>query len=262
MEDKLIGREALKQNFVAKEYLTTYVSVGCGGPPTCGTIYAPALEKLHKTFSRGDIRGDTLIDIGSGPTIYQHVSACEYFQEIITSDFLEQNQEEIKKWLKKDPEAYDWSLILKYVCELEGNREKWMEKEEKLRRTIKRVLPCDATLPNPFDPVVLPPADCLLSTFALEVACKDHSIYRSVVKNLGALVKPGGHLIFAATLGVSYWMVGPSKFDCMALTPEVVEGAVKDAGFEILSCESLGFTFPPGICDAYDALFLVARKPK
>nr|XP_060643407.1 indolethylamine N-methyltransferase-like [Anolis sagrei ordinatus] len=259
MGEKL--REGLKQNFVAKDYLTTYVSVGSGGPPTCGTIYASAVDKLHKTFSKGGIRGDTLIDIGSGPTIYQHVSACEYFKEIIASDFLEQNREEIKKWLNKDPDAYDWSLVLQYVCELEGDREKWREREEKLRKTIKQVLPCDATLTNPFDPLVIPPADCLLSTFALEVACKDHSVYRSVVKNLGALVKPGGHLIFAATLGVSFWMVGSCKFDCLALTPELVEGSVKEAGFEVLSCESLGFTFPPDVCDAYDSLFIVARKP-
>ncbi|MEE6515476.1 hypothetical protein FKM82_024270 [Ascaphus truei] len=80
-----------------------------------------ALRKLHETFTPGGVEGDTLIDIGAGPTIYHLLSACEVFKNIITSDFLAQNRAEMQKWLKKDPDAFDWSPVAKFVCELEGD---------------------------------------------------------------------------------------------------------------------------------------------
>lgn len=70
----------------------------------------------------GGMGGDILIDIGSGPTIYQLLSACEVFREIIMSDYTELNLREVDKWLKKELGAYDWSPAVQYVCELEGDR--------------------------------------------------------------------------------------------------------------------------------------------
>lgn len=70
----------------------------------------------------GGLRGKLLIDIGSGPTIYQLLSACESFEEIIATDYTDKNRLELEKWLKKMPGAFDWSPVVKYVCELEGDR--------------------------------------------------------------------------------------------------------------------------------------------
>lgn len=70
----------------------------------------------------GAVKGELLIDIGSGPTIYQLLSACESFTEIIVSDYTDQNLWELQKWLKKEPGAFDWSPVVTYVCDLEGNR--------------------------------------------------------------------------------------------------------------------------------------------
>ena len=70
----------------------------------------------------GGLGGDILIDVGTGPTIYQLLSACEAFREIIMSDYSELKLREVDKWLKKEPGAYDWSPAMQYVCELEGDR--------------------------------------------------------------------------------------------------------------------------------------------
>ncbi|XP_060643626.2 nicotinamide N-methyltransferase-like [Anolis sagrei] len=250
MEGFFTGKEAYRQHFDPKEYFNLYKSF-CAG----------IQEMFHKAFFVDGIRGDTLIDIGSGPCIYQLLSACESFREIIATDFLEQNRAEIQKWLKKDPEALNWTPLVKYVCQLEGDREKWKEKEEKLRRTIKQVLPCDVTLANPLNPLVLQPVDCLISSFCLDSVCKDLPAYCSAVKNVGSLVKPGGHLIFVVNVEITYYMVGPHKFSCLCLTPEMIRDAVKGAGFEILWSQSLGLLTPVSVCDAKDTIFLVAKKP-
>ncbi|XP_042331159.1 nicotinamide N-methyltransferase-like [Sceloporus undulatus] len=260
MEGEFTGKEVYRQHFDPKGYLKVHMPFGSGSPAVREGGFAFILENLHKAFLLDGIQGETLIDIGSGPSIYQLLSACESFQEIIATEFLEQNREEMQKWLKKDPEAFDWTLMVKYICQLEGDREKWMEKEEKLRKTIKQVLKCDVTQANPLDPLVLQPASCVLTTFCLESACKDLPTYRSALKNVGSLVKPGGHLIFVVALRETYYMVGQEKFSCLYLEPEVVEEAVKEAGFGIVCFERFEVNFTRGIADAQSIGFLVAQK--
>ncbi|MEE6513193.1 hypothetical protein FKM82_020728, partial [Ascaphus truei] len=115
----------------------------------------------------GCVRGDTLIDISIGPTVYHLLSASDIFKEIIVIEFTEPNIQEFEKWLKKDPGAADWSNAAKAVCELEDNREEWQVKEDKVRRAIKQVVKWDVSKDNPLDPVVLPKVDCVLSLWVL-----------------------------------------------------------------------------------------------
>uniref|UniRef100_H9GS02 Nicotinamide N-methyltransferase-like n=1 Tax=Anolis carolinensis TaxID=28377 RepID=H9GS02_ANOCA len=245
MESDFTGKEAYRQYFNPKDYLNMHMQFESENIPVHEDLFSFVLKNLQKAFLVDGIGGDTLIDIGS---------------EIIDTDFLEQNREEMKKWLKKDPEAFDWTSMVKYTCQLEGNREKWMEKEEKLRKIIKRVLKCDVTLANPLDPLILKPADCVLSTFCLESACKDLPTYRAAVRNVGSLVKPGGHLIFVVVTQETFYMVGPHRFSSLYLTPEMVRDAVKEAGFHILWSKMASLHWSPEITDAHDVIFMVAQK--
>ncbi|XP_059587705.1 nicotinamide N-methyltransferase-like [Alligator mississippiensis] len=174
------GGEVYKTEFEPMAYLE-YFKFGRG---TLGDESLTFVLKHYcKTFTLGAVTGHTLIDIGSGPTIYQLLSACESFKEIIASDYIDQNCQELLKRLKNEPGAFDWTPVVQHVCELEGDRNKWAEKEGKLRGAIKRVLKCDVHKSNPLDPVVLPPADCLVSSLCLEAACKDHSSYCAALRN-------------------------------------------------------------------------------
>lgn len=68
----------------------------------------------------GEVSGCTLIDIGSGPTIYQLLSACAHFEDITLTDFLEVNRQELRLWLREEPGAFDWSVYSQHVCLIEG----------------------------------------------------------------------------------------------------------------------------------------------
>lgn len=70
----------------------------------------------------GAVRGSTLIDIGTAPSIYQLLSACENFDDIIATWHTKRELQELQKWLNNEPGAFDWSSIVKHVCEIEGNR--------------------------------------------------------------------------------------------------------------------------------------------
>ncbi|XP_063167234.1 nicotinamide N-methyltransferase-like [Candoia aspera] len=259
MEEPFTEKDFYAEHLDPKDYLETYYKVSSLDEGV-GLLLTFFLKGAHRAFILDGIKGDTLIDIGSGPTIHQFLSACESFREIVATDYADQNREEMQRWLKKEPGAFDWSPTVKYVCELEGDREKWPEKEEKVRRAVRQFLKCDVTQPNPLAPLVLPPADCLLSTLCLDGACKDIPTYRMAFRNISSLVKPGGHLLFHTTLEGHYYMIGQRKFSALYLEKEVVEEAARQAGFVIKWLEETRINFPLSVADEKGLCILLAQK--
>ncbi|XP_075047249.1 indolethylamine N-methyltransferase-like isoform X2 [Mixophyes fleayi] len=244
------------------DYFQTYYAPGEGA--LLGEWTNFALQNLHETFAPGGVKGDTLIDFGTGPSIYHLLSACEVFNNIIASDFLEQNHVELQKWLRKDPNALDWTQFIKCVCELEGNRKNYEEKAEKLRSKVKRVLKCDALKSNPYEPLVLPPADCLLTCLCLEVACKDIESFCNVLKNFKNLIKPGGHLLVLSVLNSTYYDVGMKRFSALPLTKKDLEMAFKEAGYEIekMTITPRNDKSRMDVCSHDSHYYVHARKPQ
>ncbi|XP_075413675.1 indolethylamine N-methyltransferase isoform X2 [Tenrec ecaudatus] len=258
MEGIFKGSEAYQKYFLPGDYLTTYYSLDRGPAPEAEVLKFN-LEFLHKTFGPG-LTGDTLIDIGSGPTIYQVLAACESFPDITLSDFSDRNRQELGKWLKQEPGAFDWSPVVKYACELEGDSGRWLEKEEKLRTAVKRVIKCDVNLDTPLVPVWLPPADCVLTLMAMECACCSLDAYRAALRNLASLLKPGGHLVTMATLGLSFYMVGKCEFSYLTLEKEELQQAVLDAGFDIQELLQAPKMYSKNLAPNTGICFIVARK--
>ncbi|XP_075695863.1 nicotinamide N-methyltransferase-like [Rhinoderma darwinii] len=248
--------------FNAKDYLQRYYVAGEGIHAGEWTDFVS--QYLHETFTKDGVRGDTLLDVGSGASIYQLLSACEVFDKIIASDLLEQNRAEFQKWLKKDPDAFDWTHIIKFVCELEGNREKPEGKAEKLRSKVKEVLKCDVMKRNPYDPIVLPPVDCLLCCLCLESACKDIKSYCNVLKNFKDLIKPGGHLLIMSVTNATFYLVGEKYFIPVTTRMDELEMAFKEAGYQI---ERAAYTprinkSRMDVTDYEHKYFIHARKPQ
>ncbi|XP_018427131.1 PREDICTED: nicotinamide N-methyltransferase-like [Nanorana parkeri] len=242
METPYTSSETYIDEFDPLDYYKTYYH------PKEGTLTGEwlnfALQNFHETFNSGGVEGDLLINFGAGPTIYQLLSACESFNKIIASDFLEQNRIQLQKWLRKDPDAFDWTPVVKMVCELEGNSdsESCKKKEEKLRRTVTKVLKCDALKENPYDPVKMPQADCLISCLCLEAVCKDVKSFTNVLRNFMSFIKPGGNIVLQSVLNCSYYFVGQKRFFSLSISKEEVEAAFKEAGYEIVKLKVIPFT--------------------
>lgn len=75
-------------------------------------------------FPSGDVGGELLVDVGSGPTLYQVLSGCEVFDKVLLTDFLEVNRQELRRWLQGGGggSSLDWTPYLQHVCQLEGRR--------------------------------------------------------------------------------------------------------------------------------------------
>ncbi|XP_045872830.1 nicotinamide N-methyltransferase [Meles meles] len=259
METNFTSKDTYLRHFNPRDYLEKYYNFGSKHSAE-NEILRHLLKNLFKIFCLDGVKGDLLIDIGSGPTIYQLLSACESFKEIIATDYTDQNLRELQKWLKKEPGAFDWSPVVTYVCELEGNRAKGPEKEEKLRRAVRQVLKCDVTQSQPLGAVSLPAADCVLSTLCLDAACPDLPAYRAALRNLGSLLKPGGFLVVVDALKSSYYMIGEQRFSSLCLGREAIEAAVREAGFSIEWFEVICQSYSSSMCDNEGLFSLVGRK--
>ncbi|XP_040282727.1 indolethylamine N-methyltransferase-like [Bufo bufo] len=264
MTTAFTGPKLYQENFDSQIYLDTYYGAVSGVFIKDGYLNF-ILRKLHKAFTSGGVKGDLMIDIGPGPAIYQELSACEAFKEITAADFTDLNREYLEKWRRNEPGLFDWTPVLNFVCDLEGRSGKIAEKEEKLRKTLKRVVPCDVTKSSPLHPLVLPKADCVLTVGCLECACKDEEAYANVIKNLSGLLKMGGHLIIGSVLGGTIFRCGKMHFSIINLSEQFLRKVVTDTGFVIEDLEVLHREFDKpmfDICNHTSGIFILAKKVK
>ncbi|OWF55860.1 Nicotinamide N-methyltransferase [Mizuhopecten yessoensis] len=95
------------------------------------------LDHLHK------IGGKRLLDIGTGPTIHNVISASRHLDEIFLSDYAPQNLEYLQKWLKKD--ISEPTKIMDYVISLEGCKMTAEQRENEIREKVRGILPIVVT---------------------------------------------------------------------------------------------------------------------
>ncbi|XP_069495522.1 indolethylamine N-methyltransferase-like [Ambystoma mexicanum] len=186
------------------------------------------LQFFIPVFSSGSVKGDTLIQYGGNLALL--FAACDHFNEIIYSVFVQSNIQATKKWVKKECGALDWSHSARRVCELEGNRESWPEKEEMLRSKMTQILKCKAKEGCLVLPSLPTQVDCILVIHFLEMICTGVDAFRKVLKDMSSQLKIGGHFLLNVLLGCTFVMAGPFKFPVLCLDEECVNRAVCDAG--------------------------------
>ena len=67
------------------------------------------------------MRNGRLLDVGSGPTIHQIVSASAAYPNIVCSEYLQENYRQIEKWQRRDSDAFDWTETFRFIATLEGD---------------------------------------------------------------------------------------------------------------------------------------------
>lgn len=108
--------------FNPKRYLETYYA-DLNHNEFEGELIPFHLETLFYIFNKAlkDKIGKNskLLDIGSGPSVHVALCAGKIFRDIYLSDLVEANRDELKKWLEYDGDAFDWSLVAKFIGDME-----------------------------------------------------------------------------------------------------------------------------------------------
>ncbi|XP_056399679.1 indolethylamine N-methyltransferase-like isoform X4 [Hyla sarda] len=222
----------LKSRDVYDIYLSKDVN-----PTLLDEVVLYPMRQLYKEFSQGHIKGRTLLQFNPGPAPYKLLVCCDFFEEINVLEFNEENSKELRKWLKKDPGALDWTRASQYACTLEGKSNGWIEKEEQLRERIKRVIDCDLTADPLVTPGTLPPVDCILSIGGLESIINDQDNFRKNLGKMAALLKVGGHVAFFGAINGKSYKVGEHLVPCFGYNEGFLKAALRDTGFVIESLE-------------------------
>ncbi|XP_028745375.1 phenylethanolamine N-methyltransferase [Peromyscus leucopus] len=223
------------QHFEPRAYLRNNYAPPRGDLSSPDGVGPWKLRCMAQTFATGEVSGQALIDIGSGPTIYQLLSACAHFEDITMTDFLEVNRQELGLWLREDPGAFDWSVYSQHACLIEGKGESWQEKERQLRARVKRVLPIDVHQPQPLGTSSLAPlpADALVSAFCLEAVSPDLASFQRALHHITTLLRPGGHLLLIGALEESWYLAGEARLSVVPVSEEEVREALVLGGYEV-----------------------------
>ncbi|XP_035864475.1 phenylethanolamine N-methyltransferase-like [Sander lucioperca] len=266
-ENGVAAMAACYQGFDPAEYLQSNYTPPRADFERKDSILSWELACLHRAFTEGDVSGELLVDIGSGPTLYQVMSGCEVFNKVFLTDFLEVNRQELRSWLQDEGGcSLDWTPFLQHVCKLEGRRPSaWTEKAARLRQVIVDIVPIDVNRPQPLAHDALPSAgaDCLVSCFCLESASPDLAAFTRALGHIGRLLRPGGHLLLIGTLGMSYYMAGDGvKIPTVPVNEAQVCASLKESGYTLIRLEV--YTVPQdmnvGTDDAYGVFFVKAMK--
>ncbi|XP_033728087.1 indolethylamine N-methyltransferase-like isoform X1 [Pecten maximus] len=198
------------------------------------------LEKYHEVFHSGIVKGGSLLDIGTGPSIHSIISACRHVDDVYLSDIAPQNRKVLTDWWKSDKLLIE--KITEYVFGLEKSGQTVAEWQQTMKEKVRDVLSIDVTLVKPFGGGCdVTQFDIITSSLCLEAAAQTLDQYRSNAANVSSLLKSGGHLILNGVLGQSWYRVGEVKFACVSLTREDIESIFVSCGFEIQRFEIVKF---------------------
>ncbi|XP_069804337.1 indolethylamine N-methyltransferase-like [Dendropsophus ebraccatus] len=220
------------------------------------------IENLAKTFTVGHIKGDVLIDLSKGAMVHHLFAACEFFEHIIVLKVSDQCIMELKRWLDTRTGAFSWEHATKHHAEIGGKSAQLKEKEEKVRAAAQHVVKCNLEKENTTHPIVLPPADCIISAWLLEAICKDQDDFIRYLRKFSGLLKPGGHLILIGTLGLSFITVGTDRYHGFTYDEDFVRKALVGAGFVIDDCKVKERTAVSDLTDYKALIFILAHKKK
>ncbi|KAM4015583.1 indolethylamine N-methyltransferase-like isoform 2-T2 [Anomaloglossus baeobatrachus] len=220
------------------------------------------MKNLTKTFAEGHIKGDVLIDLSIGSMIHQLYAACEFFEHIIILKIKDRCILELKRWVDSRTGAFDWQHAAKLHVDIEGKCEHFQDKEEKVRSAAHHVVKCDLTKENILDPMVLPPADCVITFWLLGGICKHQDDYIRNLGKISKLMKPGGHIIITGILGTTYYTVGKDKLHGFCYHEGFVKEALVGVGFVIDRFDIKERTAVSDLIDYKHVMFVVAHKEK
>ncbi|KAL5006188.1 hypothetical protein ScPMuIL_017346 [Solemya velum] len=183
-------------------------------------LNVPYLNNLNKAFIEGDIRGQRILDIGSGPCINSVLPAFQRFEEIYLSDLVPKNLTALKNW--RSGNSANMLPVVEYFVQSEGITISSEELDELLRNKISGIFEIDVRRRDPLGDRQIPEVDAIVSSGCLESAATDYESFSNYVSNITPLLKQGGKLVLSTVLYRTSYGVGSKVFMTAYLTPEYI----------------------------------------
>ncbi|XP_069803452.1 indolethylamine N-methyltransferase-like isoform X2 [Dendropsophus ebraccatus] len=221
---------------------------------------APDMFEMFDSPAHGHIKGDVLIDLSVSSMIHHLYASCGIFKHILVLKVSDRCILELKRWLNSRTGAFDWVHAAKLHGKIGGKSDQLEDKEENMRLAINHVIKCCLEKENMTNPIVLPPADCIISVWLLDNICKNEDDYIRNLRKFSKLLKPGAHLLLIGGLGFSYYTVGKDKIRTFSYDEDFVRRVLVGEGFVIDDCKVKKRTAESHLTDYKGIIFIAAHK--
>jgi hypothetical protein len=213
----------------ARRYLETYY-IGVNEDET--PIARFLIEKFRKLPQKKEA-----LEIGCGPTIHHALAVAPYLAAIDMADYLPDNLTEIQKWQSQQSDAFSWRPYTEMILQEEGiplTENSITDRENLLRKAIRNLRTCDVTKSPPLDAAPYP---IVLTFYCAEEVGTTPGAWEEVMRNISALVAPGGHLFLSALRGASRYILGDPAgahewLPCASVTEELLQQCLKRLGYK------------------------------
>ena len=179
-----------EEDFNPVEYLQTRL----GNLKNVERVLFP-LRRFHEEFATLS-NSLKILDYGTGPAITSLISASRLASEITLAEYSARNRDVLCSWLEGTFDGFDWSPYFDHVVQdLEGGTtEEARGREVLVRKVVKRVVSCDFTVSPIIEKGNEGPYDVVISSSCL-TCCSTLAQYNQNLKNISALVRPGGTIM-------------------------------------------------------------------
>jgi phenylethanolamine N-methyltransferase len=218
------------ETFRARDYLDEYYP-----DREIGRENVAALEFYH--LACRELSGQTWLEVGGGPTLYQLVSASARVRSIVFSDYVEENLASVGSWLQAEGPGR-WHDYIDAALRLEGllvpTRADIDQRARLMRNKITELRRLDIK-----DPVSLADLedrfDVVNSSFCIDSVTNDIQEWQVLLGRLDGAVRTGGTLILCSLGGSTAYQVGGEIFPAVDLDEELILASLADLGYDTFS---------------------------
>jgi hypothetical protein len=203
-------------------YLRTYY------PADVGAENDEYLGFLARAYA--GIRGARLLDVGCGPTIYQLISACTSVDEIHLRDPSAACLEQVRRWLRAEPASYPWGAYIARALEHEHTSADDAAVDRRATRLRKKVASVREEGVEDLPAIAPGRYDVVSMHFVAESITSDREQWRATVRDVAALVGPGGHLVLGSIGGATRWRSGDRTYPAVPVTLPDIEHELESHG--------------------------------
>ena len=233
------------------------------------------LKFFYRFFNKYHMSWDPskafLLELGAGPSLQLVLASTAFFSNVVVSDFEDSCVQEVKLWVNKSPNAFNWKPIVKYVLtncegktESEADSFAVMQREEEARRNVSAVVHCDVTQENlGLDRAVMPVGgfDVITASASLAAAVKNQEDFVQALRNARGALKEGGYLCALIAGKCTYYNItadSSEKWPTCYITQQDARDAIRDAGLYLEEFEIIDPV--PGLAVATDLYLCIAKK--
>ncbi len=179
------------------------------------------------------------IDIGCGPTVHHALMLAPYVKSLYLADYLEENFAPVKRWVAKEPGAWDWARYTSFCLEVEGSEITPAAVDNREMLTRSRIEGYEAInlLVDPPLGKKAPEFDLVTAFYCTEEIALTLSAWKKVIHRTVGLLRPGGSVLLACLEDTDFYHVQASDGTTRSLpsariTADDLKGVLLELGFK------------------------------